>query len=54
MEKNRSDRPTPNLWQQRGLMSLISKKGNSDVLGSYTGVPLDDEWDEPVQDADDL
>ena len=30
------------------------KKNPYDVLGSYTGVPWDDEWDEPVQDADDL
>ena len=29
------------------------KKDLTDVLGSYTGVPWD-EWDEPVQDADDL
>ena len=29
------------------------KKDPTDVLGSYTGVPWD-EWDEPVQDADDL
>lgn len=29
------------------------KKNPTDVLGSYTGVPWD-EWDEPVQDADDL
>lgn len=28
-------------------------KHPTDVLGSYTGVPWDD-WDEPVQDADDL
>ena len=29
------------------------RKDRTDVLGSYTGVPWD-EWDEPVQDADDL
>lgn len=29
------------------------RKDRSDVLGSYTGVPWD-EWEEPVQDADDL
>ena len=29
------------------------KKDPTDVLGSYTGVPWD-EWDDPVQDADDL
>ena len=26
----------------------------SDVLGSYTGVPDDEEYEIPVQDADDL
>ncbi len=26
----------------------------SDVLGSYTGLPTDDIYDVPVQDADDL
>lgn len=26
----------------------------SDIYGSYTGVPYDDEDDEPVQDVDDL
>ena len=30
------------------------KKNPYDVLGSYTGVPWGDEWDVPVQDADDL
>lgn len=30
------------------------KKNPYDVLGSYTGVPWDDDWDVPVQDADDL
>lgn len=29
------------------------RKDRNDVLGSYTGVPWD-EWDDPVQDADDL
>ena len=29
------------------------RKDPTDVLGSYTGVPWD-EWDDPVQDADDL
>ncbi len=29
------------------------RKDRTDVLGSYTGVPWD-EWEEPVQDADDL
>ncbi len=29
------------------------RKDPNDVLGSYTGVPWD-EWDDPVQDVDDL
>ena len=29
------------------------RKDQTDVLGSWTGVPWDD-WEEPVQDADDL
>ena len=27
---------------------------HTDPLGSWTGVPLDDPYDKPVQDADDL
>ena len=27
---------------------------HSDVQGSYTGVPMDDPYEKPVQDADDL
>ncbi len=36
-------------------MSMVemSHEGNSDVLGSYTGVPLTDD-ELPVQDQDDL
>lgn len=37
---------------RRGIMALMSQQTDSDVLGSYTGTPRDD--DEPVQDADDL
>lgn len=29
-------------------------RANSDVLGSYTGIPLIDDDEMPVQDADDL
>ena len=35
------------------IIQEARKKNPYDVLGSYTGVPWD-EWDEPVQDADDL
>ena len=27
---------------------------HTDPLGSWTGVPLDDPYDKPIQDADDL
>lgn len=49
MEKNHKP-----VWQRRGVMALISKEIRSDVLGSYTGTPADEEDDMPVQDADDL
>lgn len=49
MEKNHNS-----TWQQRGSMRLIPRQYPNDVLGSYTGIPLDDDDDEPVQDADDL
>lgn len=32
----------------------LARQGRSDVLGSYTGVPLSPEDDVPEQDADDL
>lgn len=35
------------------IIAAQRKKDPTDVLGSYTGVPWD-EWDDPVQDADDL
>ncbi len=40
------------VWHKRGVLALISRRDNSDVLGSYTGTPKDDE--QPVQDVDDL
>ena len=35
------------------IIASQRRKDPTDVLGSYTGVPWD-EWDDPVQDADDL
>lgn len=29
-------------------------RADEDALGSYTGVYADDEWEKPIQDADDL
>lgn len=31
-----------------------SNKSNFDLFGSYTGVSVDDKYEKPVQDADDL
>ena len=42
--------PTPINDTQKEKESRII----SDPLGSWTGVPLDDFYDKPVQDADDL
>ena len=41
----------PQTWQRLGVFALVSKRLPSDVLGSCTGVPEDEQ---PVQDADDL
>lgn len=35
------------------LVESARQRSHTDVLGSWTGVPWDEE-DEPVQDADDL
>lgn len=35
------------------LIRQAREKNPTDVLGSWTGVPWD-EWEEPVQDVDDL
>ena len=49
MEKNDAQ----GVWHKRGVLALISRRDNSDVLGSYTGTPKDDDL-QPVQDVDDL
>ena len=50
MTEGKRKRP-PNLVE--AIIAEQRRKDRTDVLGSYTGVPWD-EWDEPVQDADDL
>ena len=50
MTERKKKRP-PDLVE--AIIAQQRKKDSTDVLGSYTGVPWD-EWDEPVQDADDL
>ncbi len=46
------DREKTPAWKKRGVLALISRRDNSDVLGSYTGTPKD--GGQPVQDVDDL
>lgn len=50
MEKKNRKNP----WQRRGVFALLSEEINSDVLGSYTGIPEDPDDVIPTQDADDL
>lgn len=44
----------PKKWPRPGVMNLMEKKLDTDVLGSYTGIPQDENDLIPVQDADDL
>ena len=50
MTERKSKRPVEMV---EAIIREQRKKDPTDVLGSYTGVPWD-EWDDPVQDADDL
>ncbi len=50
MTERRKKRPTELV---DAIIAEQRRKDRTDVLGSYTGVPWD-EWDDPVQDADDL
>lgn len=51
-EKKQSEQKKQPSWKKRGVLAIISRQDNSDVLGSYTGTPKDGVT--PVQDADDL
>lgn len=50
---NRKIKAMIDLWQRR-LTRKNEPQVHSDVLGSYTGTPEDEDDDHPVQDADDL
>jgi len=50
MTERKKKRPTELV---DAIIAEQRRKDRTDVLGSYTGVPWD-EWDDPVQDADDL
>ena len=39
--------------KQKVYLNIVDGKSFTDPLGMYTGVPMD-EYDEPIQDADDL
>ncbi len=49
--ENKPKKRHPSLTE--AIIAQQRQKNPTDVLGSWTGVPWD-EWDEPVQDADDL
>ncbi len=46
-------RPKRDRDMAEAIIAEQRRKNPTDVLGSYTGVPWD-EWEEPVQDVDDL
>lgn len=50
MTERKKKRPTELV---DAIIAEQRRKDRTDVLGSYTGVPWD-EWDDPVQDVDDL
>ena len=52
MKDRRQNKKRP-IERVDAIIAEQRKKDPTDVLGSYTGVPWD-EWDDPVQDADDL
>ena len=49
----KQNRPRRSAEMTEAIIREQRRKNPNDVLGSYTGVPWD-EWEEPVQDADDL
>ena len=40
--------------KERALKKGAKMRSNEDSLGSYTGICTSDEYEKPVQDADDL
>ena len=54
MFKKKKKPPVHNIQHLCDMAHIADRDASTDVLGSYTGVPWDDEWDVPVQDADDL
>ena len=50
MDKKQRRRPVD--WKE-AILERQRQRSHTDVLGSYTGVPWDED-EEPVQDADDL
>ena len=53
MPPKRHREMTEALYRQ-ALYRQAQERSHTDVLGSYTGVPWDDDDEAPVQDADDL
>ena len=53
MFKKKKRLPAHDIQRLCDMAHIADRDASTDVLGSYTGVPWD-EWDDPVQDADDL
>ncbi len=51
-KKHAASTPTDVALDNAHILATQSKRDGSDILGSYTGTPADDEI--PEQDADDL
>jgi hypothetical protein len=41
-------------WVKECLEKELNSNINTDPLGSWTGIPTDDPYERPIQDADDL
>ena len=53
-KKNQQKNDNGEKWIDTCVKNEITDKIVTDPLGSWTGVPVDDPYEKPVQDADDL
>ena len=53
-KKNQQKNDNGEKWIDSCVKNEITDNIVTDPLGSWTGVPVDDPYEKPVQDADDL
>ena len=53
-KKNQQKNDNGEKWIDTCVKNEITDNIVTDPLGSWTGVPVDDPYEKPVQDADDL